>query len=482
MDAKAEELAQHRLWKRKPGFESFAAFDTLLENEFISADEHAARTAAGVRGMVHFAVSQVPHYANLFARLGLRPGDVQSPSELAKLPALTKHDVLEHRDALRARSLPPGEAIWGQTQSSGTTGRRVAVVHSNRSNAMFHILRHRNCRWHRLDPMKPRVDVRPRSDVLPGAAGKDGEPRYVHMPQWRYLGRFFETGPEFAFPLSRPMEEQIALLQELRPAYAMTMPGAFEEWLLAAGGHKPVDSIEALIGVGSQLTPSLRGRLEQAYDVPVHMAYGLNEIGMVGVRCHAGRYHIHAEHCLVQIADAEGRPCAPGQIGHVLVTGLSNPAMPLIRYDTGDLAEVVEGPCPCGRTLPSIGELAGRYRRYAGLPEGTRERIRAIRVAIEDAPPDELRFLRRYQVHQDAQNRFTLRLKTVAPIPQAFRERLLEAWQPVLGSPPSPLAIVELDDIATSAAGKILDFVSEFHTDSASHAASTERSDPIADT
>jgi phenylacetate-CoA ligase len=297
----------------------------------------------------------------------------------------------------------------------------------------------------------------------------DGSPNpsgvVVRSPSWRYLGNFFETGPEYAFNNSDPVEQQVAWLQELRPHYAMSDPGIFEEWLLASEGRKPVDSLEALIGVGSQLSPSLRTRLEQTFRIPIHQSYGLNEIGMVAVRCSSGRYHVHTEHCLVQIVGGDGRPCEPGETGRLLVTGLRNYAMPLIRYDTGDLAQPAFGPCPCGRTLPSFGEIAGRFRRFAGLPKGTRERFRAIRHAVESYPPDELAFLRRYQVHQDRENRFTLRMRTVAPIPEAFRQAALRAWEPFAGTPPSPLTIVEMDNIPTSPSGKILDFSSEFYTD-----------------
>jgi phenylacetate-CoA ligase len=223
----------------------------------------------------------------------------------------------------------------------------------------------------------------------------------------------------------------------------------------------------------------MRTRLEQSYGAPIHMNYGLNEIGMVAVRCPQGRYHVHTEHCLVQIADGEGRGCKPGEVGHVLITGLRNYAMPLIRYDTGDLAEVAEGPCACGRTLPSFGELAGRYRRYAGLPEGTRERVRAIRETIENCDAAELRFLRRYQIHQDKQNNFTLRLRTVEAIPEHFRTKIMSAWTPF---PSSALTIEQLDDIATSPSGKILDFTSDFHGDSAYPAAFDKAARPLADT
>ena len=88
---------------------------------------------------------------------------------------------------------------------------------------------------------------------------------------------------------------------------------------------------------------------------------------MVAVRCAAGRYHQYRA-LPRAIAGGDGQPCKPGETGHVLVTGLRNFAMPLIRYDTGDLAsQAASGPCSCGARSPSFGEIAGRYRRFAGL-------------------------------------------------------------------------------------------------------------------
>lgn len=480
MDALALELAEHRQWKLRPEFASLRVFDHLLENEFRPVAEQQEQLAARVRSMVGYAIDQAPYYARMFDRLGLRPSDIEGPEDLAKLPALTKHDLIESHYDLRARFLPPNEKAGGRTQSSGTTGRRVTVFHSSGSNAMFHFLRHRNARWHRMNPLLTRLDVRQRSDVF-GGAQPPGNQRHVQYPSWRHLGRFFETGVEFGFAVSEPMEQHLTMLHELQPDYAMTFPGVFEEWLMANNWRNPARSLKALIGIGSQLTPSMRTKLEQSYGVPIHMSYGLNEIGMVAARCAEGRYHFHSEHCLVQIARADGSPCKTGEVGHVLVTGLRNYAMPLIRYDTGDLAEVVEGPCACGRTLPSFGELAGRYRRYAGLPEGSRERVRAIREAIENCAPDELAFLRRYQILQDKDNRFTLRLKTVAAIPEQFRNAVTKAWSPFSATASGPLAIVELDDIAAGPGGKLLDFISEFHADSSYASDFARGAHPLAD-
>jgi phenylacetate-CoA ligase len=51
------------------------------------------------------------------------------------------------------------------------------------------------------------------------------------------------------------------------------------------------------------------------------------------------------------------------------VTSLHNFAMPLLRYDLGDFA-TVGGPCPCGRTLPTLEGILGRTRNMMRLPGG----------------------------------------------------------------------------------------------------------------
>lgn len=69
--------------------------------------------------------------------------------------------------------------------------------------------------------------------------------------------------------------------------------------------------------------------------------------------------------------DEDGRPCRPGETGRVVLTTLHNFAMPLIRYEIGDYAEVGE-PCSCGRGLPVLKRIHGRRRNMIALPDGRR--------------------------------------------------------------------------------------------------------------
>jgi len=52
------------------------------------------------------------------------------------------------------------------------------------------------------------------------------------------------------------------------------------------------------------------------------------------------------------------------------VTNLTNRAMPLLRYESGDLAAWADGPCPCGSTLPRLAAVYGRVCEVILCPSG----------------------------------------------------------------------------------------------------------------
>ena len=107
-----------------------------------------------------------------------------------------------------------------------------------------------------------------------------------------------------------------------------------------------------------------------AWGVPLSDLYSANEVGYVALQCpESGLYHVQSEDVLVEILGDDGRPCAVGESGRVVVTSLHNFAMPLLRYDLGDVA-TVGGPCSCGRTLPTLEAILGRTRNMMRLPGG----------------------------------------------------------------------------------------------------------------
>lgn len=451
----AEEREEQARWTarlRRP----VPAYDRLVANEFDPSDAQAARTARSLAAMLQHCAQEVPHYQKPLKRGGAMERPLQV---LADVPILTKLGVQDAGPALQARTLPNGDRATNWTKSSGTTGRPTRVLHSVFSSRMFALLKQREYRWFRLDPGGKFASMRLPAD-LPGG-GRNGNGETMTRDTWPYMENF-TTGPFVAANLLMPVEERIAWLREEAPDYLMSLAESLESLGLAAGEMRPAGTLEAVIAISEQLTQGMREFIERRFGAPVHQNYGLNEMGIVAGRCGAGRYHVHTEHALVEIVDDKGHACPPGRAGRIVVTGLTNFAMPLLRYDTGDLAEPVSGPCACGRTLPSFGEITGRYGRVAYLPVGTARLEQGLRGIIEKMPAQLGRDLREFQIHQYRDKRMELRLVVRATLDDTVFAYIRAEWAKLVDGPAAPLTIAMVDEIPRAPGGKSEVFTSDF--------------------
>jgi len=455
-----EEREAQKPWRlRKPA--AAKVIDMMLRREFLKPEAVRELETRELGRILRFARSEVPYYRSHDAWAEFALDAPAGREVLGALPIISKRDVQENVEQLRAQRLPRGEKAVTWTSSSGTTGRPTKVLFSQHAIAMFGLLVQRPLRWARIEPDWTQAVIRLARDLprqTDGALLADGA---IHRaPGWMYLGNWFHTGPMIGFNRSNPVEEQIDMLRKERPQYLITFPGTLETLVYACQG-KPVDSLRAFRTISATLTQGMRDRVESATGLQVYEAYGLNEIGIVAHRCDAGRYHVNAEHCLVEIVDAAGKPCDAGETGRILVTSLTNYAMPLIRYDTGDLAEAVEGPCSCGRTLPCIGRIVGRYRAMRHAPEGTSRRVNLIAETIDGLPLEVLARLREYHLHQFKDDSFELRLVTVGEPEERLVGAVRVAWD-AENDESTPLRIVPVDEIALAPGGKQQEFTSDF--------------------
>jgi phenylacetate-CoA ligase len=458
-----EELAEQSRWRARAKVDT-AVYDALVANEFDTPEGQVARIAGSLHRMLRVCATHVPFHRERFATLGLDPGARDPFETLSRLPVLRKDEVHEHARALLAEAFAgPRDRIAGNTASSGTTGRPTRISHSLRSWQRFAVLKQREYRWFRFDPAQTLVSIRLPSQLSRKPDGSVLADREIlRKPAWGHMEYAFDTGPHLHYSVTNPVEEQLRFLRGKKPRYLLSYAETLEHLAFAAAPEAPADSIRSLVAVSEQLTPGMRRHIARSFGAPVHQNYGLNEIGLVAVRCEAGRYHVHTEHCHVEILDAAGQPVEPGTTGRIIVTSLTNTAMPLLRYDTGDLAQAVDAHCPCGRTLPAFGEVVGRYSRIAFLPEGTLGLVGTINNAIEEMPAGHARGLRQVQVHQYRDQRFELRVVATDALSPEFAQAVRAAWAQGSGAGKHALEIVQVGEIPRSPGGKFQIFTSDF--------------------
>ena len=103
--------------------------------------------------------------------------------------------------------------------------------------------------------------------------------------------------------------------------------------------------------------------IKQIYNCEVYNHFGMTETGLGGaVECeyHNGM-HIRENDLLIEIVNPITKEKVEnGESGEILVTTLTRKAMPLIRYETGDIASFVKGDCSCKSVLKRLDNI--KYR------------------------------------------------------------------------------------------------------------------------
>ncbi len=393
----------------------------------------------------------LPFWRDRLGAAGIAPGTPPDEAAWARLPVLTRPEVQQAGSALFADATPASHGKQHQRATSGSTGYPVTIRSTDLARLFWQAFLLREALWHGLDFTATMVVIGRR---VPAAVNA---PDGVALPDWGPpFSPLFATGRAAALDDRHPVPDQAAWLQRQAPAYVHARSATLEDLARHCLKHGlTLPSLRAARSFGDTVTPALRALCRDAWCVEVLSTYSCEEAGYLGLQCpsHA-HYHVPAEGVLVEVLREDGTACTIGETGRVVLTPLHNFAMPLLRYELGDYAEVGP-PCPCGRTLPVLARIAGRARTRLRFPDGT------YRIAQNPARTfATIPTIRRYQIAQVAPEQVEIRMVADAPLTAAEQVTLTEALAVSLGHR-FDLRFVILSDLPASPSGKFLDLVCE---------------------
>ena len=328
----------------------------LEYSQWFPADQLRQYQLSQLQALLRHALATVPHYAKTFSGLDV---DELNWSVFASLPRMGRLELQERFAALRSRSLPASHGRPREGQSSGSTGTPIRFLQTTASQFFWQALTVREHLWHQRDLSGKLAAIRVRVEQS-------------HLPNWGApVAAIFRTGPAAVLNVRTNTAEQLDWLLQEDPDYLLTHAsnlGALAELSLQKGMRLP--RLRQARSFSEALRPTLRETVQAAWGVGIADVYSCEEAGYIALQCpRHDHYHVQAENLIVEILDADGRPCAPGDTGEVVLTTLHNFAMPLIRYRLGDYAELGD-PCPCGRGLLVLRRIHGRQRNMLRLPDG----------------------------------------------------------------------------------------------------------------
>jgi phenylacetate-CoA ligase len=308
-----------------------------------------AAQGANLAETVRWVYERVPFYRQALDDTGVKPADIRSVEDVARLPFTTKND-LRDQYPFGLCAVPLADVVRIHA-SSGTTGKPITGPYTADDMRQWTECMARTL-WS--------ASVRP-GDVVQNAYGMGlftGGLGF-HQGAAEIGCAVVPAGPGLT-------ERQLLLLQDFgvhalfcTPSYALT--------IAERAGQLGIDLRALPLRVGcfgaEPWTEKMRDDIEARMGIVAHEAYGLTEMMGPGVAfsCEARGLHINEDHCYPEIVDpATLEPVPPGERGELVFTALQRRAMPLLRYRTRDITRLRREPCACGRTLVSMDKILGR--------------------------------------------------------------------------------------------------------------------------
>ena len=383
---------------------NYARYRALLwASQWWSYDELRAFQWRELRKVLECAFRSVPYYQRKYAEAGIRLEDIRTWQDYAKLPPLTRQEVNAYRRELcsttfRGKLLP--HATGG---SSGTPTRffRTYESYDWRTAA-----RDRVYSWAGLNEGE-------RTAYLWGApVGK-----VSHRARWKEVASNLVHRRLVLNTFSQDDSLWKGVYDQLRTYRPFTVVGyvsslrAFSSFLQARQWALP--SVRGVIAAAEPLFSHERGQIGAGFQAPVFNTYGSREFMSIAGECERQEgLHINAENLLIETDE-------PGVSSAIYVTDLHNYGMPFLRYDIGDVGNLVTERCSCGRALPRLTSIEGRILDVLKTPEGKLVPGEFFPHLLKDVPE-----IREYQVIQRAPNRLEIVAVVSGSLSEASRTLL----------------------------------------------------------
>jgi phenylacetate-CoA ligase len=306
-----------------------------------------------LRQVVQHAYDSVPFYRRNFDEARVDPREIRTTEDLQKLPIVRK-DEFKKQGLSQIISKKFDVSKLKKVRTSGSTGTPFVLYITNVEDA-----------WRKAIYMRANIScgqrVRDRWVVMTS-------PHHFHDTTGiqRKLSFFSQT----CISLFESTEQKLSQIAAAKPDILDGYSGSL--FLLAKEvKRRGFNQIRPRLMFGSAefIDVPSRRYMEDVFGAPFCDQYGAAEVDRSAWQCLERQgYHMDVDSVITEFVGGNGEPVANGERGEVVFTSLFNFAMPLIRYNIGDVGSPSGEICPCGRSLPLMNVVEGRKDSFLTLP------------------------------------------------------------------------------------------------------------------
>ena len=305
---------------------------------------------------LQYVAANSPYYKRLFDSGNIDIKGITTLEDLQKLPVTTKEQLQEFNDDFLC---VPKTHIIDYTTTSGTSGKPVTFGLTDKD----------------LDRLAYNEAI---SFLCSGI--KEGDVVQLMTT----IDRRFMAGLAYFLGLRKIKagvirvgagvpELQWDSILKYNPSYLITVPSFLLKLIEYAEIHN-IDyrnlGIKGAICIGEPLRSqdfsnnTLSQKIKDKWDIKLFSTYASTEMSTAFAECEysCGGHH-HPDLIIAEVLDENDIPVTDGSAGELVVTTLGIEAMPLVRFKTGDIVQLHQEPCQCGRNSMRIGPVVGRKQQ-----------------------------------------------------------------------------------------------------------------------
>lgn len=221
-------------------------------------------------------------------------------------------------------------------------------------------------------------------------------------------------------------------------------PSAISRLALYLSKNNTSLPMKGIITISEVLTNDMRRQIQDGFECSPISRYSSEEFGVLANQDISGEFFwLNQCNYLIEILSLDSNESVDkGELGRIVVTDFFNKSMPLLRYDTGDLAkpfEILNG------LVTKIESVEGRRLAIIRNANGDEVSSFSINGALREASD-----IIQFQFSQESKVEYKLKLVSDSKVDE---EEIKNMYREILG-PEAEIFIEYVDDIPPQASGK----------------------------
>lgn len=340
-----------------------------------------------LKKILDHAYRHIPFYRELWKESGVSPLDIKGLTDLQFLPKTQKSQLVHAGDTALDQTVDKRKFMSGR--SSGSTGEPFVYYKTKSHHSWFIAGAFLGWSWAGWEIGDPWIRLQHRGKLGFSKRLEDKFFNCLYMPVDKiddaFLHSFMKKAVRFRPVMLRGYAGGLYLLAD----FLLRNPQL---------SFRP----QVVVSTGDTLYPHYRETIQAAFQTRIFDMYG-GEGTAIANQCPYGAYHLLPS-TYVEF-EPEGTETSDGLFCRVLITSLTNSAMPMIRYDIGDIAIPGQGSCPCGRHWKWMKKIIGREVDIIVTKSGRRLLFHLFEVIFQ-----KIDGIEQFQIVQDKIDRITIRL------------------------------------------------------------------------